>query len=81
MKCPSCQAELKDEAKFCKKCGFDFETEPLWQPTWKWHLRVLGIICVVLIVAYFAITKFLSRLPPPYQLREIPKEITPWIKP
>jgi hypothetical protein len=54
--------------------------EPMWQPTWKWHLKVLGGVYVVLAIAYFAVSTFLSRVPPPYKLRDIPKEITPWMK-
>ena len=54
--------------------------EPLWQPTWAWHLKTLTGVYVVLIIAYFAISSFLGRVPAPYKLREIPKEITPWMK-
>ncbi|MCG3203496.1 MAG: hypothetical protein KCHDKBKB_00164 [Elusimicrobia bacterium] len=54
--------------------------EPLWQPTWKWHLKVLAGVYVFLIFAYFAVSTFLSKVPPPYRLREIPKELTPWMK-
>lgn len=54
--------------------------EPMWQPTWQWHAKVLAGVYVALTGAYFAMSAFLSRVPPPYKLREIPKEITPWIK-
>jgi hypothetical protein len=54
--------------------------EPLWTPTWKWHARTLGIIYVCLTVVYFAVSTLLSRVPPPYKLREIPKDLTPWLK-
>ncbi len=54
--------------------------EPTWQPTWRWHAKVLAVIYVVLTGAYFAVSSFLSRVPPPYKLREVPKEITPWMK-
>lgn len=54
--------------------------EPMWSPTWKWHARTLGIIYVCLVIVYFSISTFLSRVPPPYKLREIPKELTPWLK-
>ena len=54
-------------------------TEP-WRPSWKWHLKVLSGIYLVLILVYVALTALLSRLPPPYGLRSIPKEITPWLK-
>jgi antibiotic biosynthesis monooxygenase (ABM) superfamily enzyme len=80
MKCPVCQIDVKDDAKTCKKCGVDLNQAPMWRPTWKWHLSVLAVIYVALIIAYFAISHFLKKLPPPYRLRDIPKEITPWIK-
>lgn len=80
MKCLACQTDNKDQSKACRKCGADLSVKPLWRPTLKWHLKVLGCIYVVLIVAYFAISKFLSSVPPPYRLREVPKELTPWLK-
>jgi hypothetical protein len=55
-------------------------TEPVWAPTWKWHLTTLAIIYVCLTGAYFSVSYFLSHVPPPYKLREIPKELTPWLK-
>lgn len=80
MKCIVCQTDNKDGAKNCRKCGVDLLIEPLWQPSWKWHARVLGVTYVVLTGAYFAISYFLSRLPAPYALRDVPAEITPWLK-
>lgn len=80
MKCIVCQMENKEGAKNCKKCGVDMNLPPLWQPSLKWHLKVLGIIYGILIVAYFAISQFLSRIPEPYRMREVPKEVTPWLK-
>jgi len=80
MKCLVCQTDNKDGIKNCRKCGVDMNLPPVWKPTWSWHLKTLGIIYGILIVAYFGITAFLSRLPAPYGLREIPKEITPWLK-
>lgn len=79
MKCIVCQTDNKEGARVCRKCGVDMDTKPLWQPTWRWHAQVLGVIYVVLIVAYFAISSFLSRVPEPYRMREVPKEITPWL--
>ena len=79
MNCLACQAENKEGAKVCKKCGVDMAIEPLWQPTWKWHLKVLGCIYLLLIVTYFAISEFLSRIPEPYRMRDVPKEVTPWL--
>jgi hypothetical protein len=40
----------------------------------------MGGIYAFLVVAYLALTALLSRLPPPYGLRQIPKDITPWLK-
>lgn len=80
MKCVICQTDNKENAKNCRKCGVDLQLEPLWRPTWSWHLKTLGVIYVILVIAYFAISKFLSTVPQPYRMREVPKEITPWIK-
>jgi hypothetical protein len=55
-------------------------TAPLWRPTWKWHLKVLTAIYIGLTAAYFAIDHFLARLPEPYRLRDVPPEMTPWLK-
>lgn len=62
-----------------KNRSADQELPPLWRPTWKWHFKVLLGVYIFLGVAYFAISAFLSRLPEPYRLREIPAEITPWL--
>lgn len=75
MKCPQCQCDNKENAKNCKKCGTDLAAVPLWQPTWRWHLTTLAIIYVALVVLYFALNILLK----PY-LRQIPKDITPWLK-
>ncbi|MFN0118505.1 MAG: hypothetical protein ACKVQC_09475 [Elusimicrobiota bacterium] len=55
-------------------------SESLWIPTWAWHLKTLLIIYVLLTVAYFLISSFLLKIPKPYKLREVPKEVRPWIK-
>jgi antibiotic biosynthesis monooxygenase (ABM) superfamily enzyme len=80
MKCLVCQTDNKEGVKSCRKCGVDLNLSPLWRPNWKWHLKVLGGIYVVLIIAYFAITAFLDHLPKPYRMREIPPDVTPWLK-
>ncbi len=54
---------------------------PPWFPDAKWHLRTLLLIYGVLIVAYLGISRVLSGLPKPYQLRRIPMEMTPWLNP
>lgn len=60
MKCFSCAAENKENAKFCAKCGADLTAPPVWYPTWKWHLKTLGIIYAVLIVIYIILRIFLK---------------------
>ena len=80
MKCLVCQTENKEGVKACRKCGVDLGLAPLWRPSWKWHFRVLGAVYVVLVIAYFAISQFLNKIPPPYRMREIPPEVTPWLK-
>lgn len=55
-------------------------TAPLWRPTWAWHAKTLAVIYLVLTIAYFAIDRFLSHLPEPYRLRDVPPEMTPWLK-
>jgi hypothetical protein len=79
MKCIVCQTDNKEGAKICRKCGTSLLLEPLWKPTWKWHLKVLSLIYVCLIIAYFAISTFLTRIPEPYRMRQVPKDITPWL--
>lgn len=82
MKCKKCGTENKDTVKTCKKCGASLvAVEPIWRPTWKWHLRALLTIYLFLTVVYFAVSLLLSRAPEPYRLRERPKEITPWLNP
>jgi hypothetical protein len=80
MKCIVCQTENKEGVKACRKCGVDMQLAPLWTPTWRWHAKVLGAIYVSLIVAYFAISQFLSRIPEPYKMRDVPQDVTPWLK-
>lgn len=80
MKCLVCQTDNKENVKNCRKCGTDLQLEPLWRPSWKWHGTVLGVIYAGLVVAYFAISAFLSKIPEPYRLRDVPPELTPWLK-
>jgi len=75
MKCPKCQTENREGSRSCKKCGHDFSTQQLWKPTWKWQLKTLAIIYSVLIVLFFVLNIVLK----PY-MRQIPKDITPWLK-
>ncbi len=79
MKCPKCNTENKDSAKFCKKCKYKFEdthqTIKLWRPDWKWHLKTLAIIYAALIILFFVVNALMK----PY-MRQLPKEITPWLQ-
>ncbi len=81
MKCPKCGIGNKDTAKFCKKCKFKFDepgqrpvTIEIWRPNWKWHLKTLAVIYLILIATYFILNILLR----PY-MRKVPKEITPWL--
>ncbi len=60
MKCPKCGQENKETAKFCSKCGTSLKAIPFWMPTWKWHLRVLGIIYLILIIIFFLLNLLLK---------------------
>lgn len=81
MKCMNCGHDNKETAKACKKCGLDLTLPPAWFPDWKWHAKVLGTIYAVLIVAFFAAKHALRKLPAPYDIREIPPQMTPWLNP
>jgi antibiotic biosynthesis monooxygenase (ABM) superfamily enzyme len=75
MKCQKCQTENKEGAKLCRKCGVDFTQPPTWRPSWRWHVITLATIYVILIVAFFTLNNVLKPF-----MRQIPKEITPWLK-
>ena len=79
--CHGCGSENKETAKNCRKCGRDMTIPPAWQPDAAWHLRTLGVIYAALTLFYFGVTAVLSKLPKPYQLRNIPIEMTPWLAP
>ena len=80
MKCLNCGQENKDIAKLCKKCGRDLTLPPAWFPDWRWHVRTLAAIYAALIVLFFTAKWLLRKLPPPYDIRDIPAEMTPWLK-
>lgn len=80
MKCLSCDTDNKEGVNYCKKCGADLTRPPPWKPTWRWHLKTLVSIYIILTILYFSVNAILSRLPEPYGLREIPKNVTPWLK-
>lgn len=77
--CVNCQTENKAKSKNCKKCGWDLSLPPVWMPTWRWHAKVLGIITLGVFVLYFVANLLLSQLPPPFAIRKLPSEITPWL--
>lgn len=81
MKCLNCGQENKEKAQSCKRCGRDLSLPPAWFPDWRWHLRTLSLIYCALIVLFFAVKTLLRRLPPPYHIRQIPPEMTPWLHP
>lgn len=54
--------------------------EASWRPTWWWHVKTLLVIYVLLTVVFFVVDRFLSRLPEPHRLRDVPPEMTPWLK-
>ncbi|MGM0569061.1 MAG: hypothetical protein ACQESB_07600 [Elusimicrobiota bacterium] len=51
MRCKSCKAYNKENRDVCKRCGKPLDAG-LWQPSWGWSLKVLGIIYAVLLVFY-----------------------------
>ena len=75
MKCYKCGTENKAEIKACRKCGAPLVTKPVWKPTWKWHLKILGIIYLSLIAIFFLLNWLLK----PY-MRKLPQDVTPWLK-
>lgn len=81
MKCLNCAQENKDTVKFCRKCGRDMTITPAWFPGWKWHLKTLSWIYLSLIVVFFSLSWLLHKLPAPYDQRQIPSEMTPWLSP
>lgn len=80
MKCQSCGQDNKDSAKNCKKCGREVGVQPAWFPDGAWHLKTLGAIYAALVLVYFGVNFLLGHLPRPYHLRDIPAEMTPWLR-
>jgi hypothetical protein len=50
------------------------EKKYVWQPNLKWFLTVLITMYVLITIAFFTVNFLLK----PY-MRDIPKEITPWL--
>jgi hypothetical protein len=80
MKCPNCNQENKDKAKTCRKCDREMSLPPAWFPDARWHLKVLGTIYVCVVIFYYSVSFLLRKLPKPYDIRNIPIEITPWLR-
>lgn len=57
------------------------ELSPPWFPDAAWHAKTLLVIYGLLTVVYFGVNAVLSSFPRPYQLRNIPPEMTPWLAP
>ena len=84
MKCQKCGHDNRQSSKNCKKCGADMapaSSAPVWFPDWRWHLKTLSVIYLLLIVGFFTAKHFLGRLQPPYNIRQLPSEMTPWLNP
>lgn len=81
MRCPNCGFDNKTNVKFCKKCSYDLTKPPVWFCDAKWHIKTLLVIYISLTILYFTIGPILRKLPPPYDQRIIPKEMTPWLNP
>lgn len=71
--------QQQNQKKSKKALQHEALVSPPWYPDAKWHLRTLGIIYAILVVAYFGVSSALSMLPKPYHLRRIPAEMTPWL--
>ncbi|MBD3271084.1 MAG: hypothetical protein GF384_00935 [Elusimicrobia bacterium] len=79
MICWQCAKENKDNAKTCKHCGVDLRLPPIWRPNLRWHVKTLVSIYIILIVTYIVGVFLVKKLPPPYNQRAIPHEMTPWL--
>lgn len=73
--------ENKSAAKQAKKNAPETPQEQPWFPDWRWHLKTLSIIYLLLIAGFFTTRHFLAKLEPPYNIRQLPSEMTPWLNP
>ena len=81
--CAECGTALAPAATApVKPAGPREKQEPVnfWTPDWRWHLKALAAIYAILIVVFFVVSVFLSKVPKPYRMRDIPPEMTPWLK-
>lgn len=52
--------------------------EKIKSADWKFHVKLLIIIYVVLVLVFFSFKFFTSKLEKPYNKREVPVEFKPW---
>lgn len=50
-----------------------------FSPTISWYAKVLAIILVFCIAAFFTLSFTVKKLPPSYQLKQPVAEVTPWL--
>ncbi|MCX7641418.1 MAG: hypothetical protein N2Z20_02145 [Elusimicrobiales bacterium] len=81
MKCPNCGFDNKPSIRYCKKCETDLAKPLPWFCDAKWHLKTLALIYIILTIFYFVAGYILQKIPPPYDQRIIPAEMTPWLNP
>ncbi len=58
MKCPQCGKENEENKAFCVMCGAEL-TSGSFSPDWKWHIKVLAVIYIVLASGYLVLKMFL----------------------
>ncbi len=49
-----------------------------WKPSWKWHLRTLGILLALCIAIFGGLCLFTKNLPESYQAHTPAQGTTPW---
>ncbi len=50
-----------------------------FSPTIRWYLKVLAILLLFCIAAFFTLSWTVKKLPPSYQVKQPAAEITPWL--
>ena len=50
-----------------------------FSPTISWYAKVLAIVLLFCIAAFFTLSFTVKKLPPSYQLKQPAPEITPWL--
>lgn len=51
MKCLQCGKENRENKTFCVMCGRELDSGS-FSPHWKWHIKVLVVIYIVLTLGY-----------------------------